>query len=149
MKKYFFITFFMASIIVVAFTQDRVSLSFDVLFPPAKQNEMGLHKLSQPEKEALRKHVESLLLVSLSTSDTYLGASSRHWIKEKIDRGKYILLEDNSLWEIASLDKINTTLWLKLSNITVVKSYDYPGYPYLLINTDDSETAHARPVSKR
>ena len=37
-------------------------LQFDQIFPPAKQQGMGLHKLSDAEKAALQEHVESLLV---------------------------------------------------------------------------------------
>ena len=45
-----------------------VTLSFDVLFPPANQNAMGLHKLTQAEREELRKHVETLLITVVQAS---------------------------------------------------------------------------------
>jgi len=41
---------------------DTTTLSFDILFPPAGQQAMGLHKLSLAEKEELRKHIEALLI---------------------------------------------------------------------------------------
>jgi hypothetical protein len=75
------------------------------------------------------------------------GAAAKHWIKSNIDHGRYLLLDDGSLWEIASLDRIDASLWLAMSDITVVASQgDYPGYDYLLISTDDKEIAHGKPV---
>jgi len=41
------------------------SLSFDQIFPSESQGSMGLNKLTPAEKEALRKHVESLVLVAV------------------------------------------------------------------------------------
>jgi len=41
-----------------------VTLPFDVLFPPANQQAMGLHKLTQAEKQELHKHIESLLIAA-------------------------------------------------------------------------------------
>ena len=75
----------------------------------------------------------------------YPGGSSGHWIQENIDSGSMIILEDSSIWQIDPLDKIETMLWLPVSNITIVISNNgSPGYDYLLINTDDGEKAHAK-----
>jgi len=75
----------------------------------------------------------------------YPGGSSGHWIKKNIDSGLMIVLEDGSIWQIDPLDKIETMLWLHISNITIVTSNNgSPGYDYLLINTDDGKKAHAK-----
>lgn len=77
---------------------------------------------------------------------SYLGLGSGHWISDKIDRGTYILLEDRSLWEIDSFDRLDTNLWLRLDNITVVTdSQCLRGYR--LINTDDRTKACAKFVA--
>jgi len=44
--------------------QGTITLPFDVLFPPAKQQAMGLHKLTQAEKQELHKHIEALLIAA-------------------------------------------------------------------------------------
>jgi len=74
----------------------------------------------------------------------YPGPLRGHWISELFSYGKYILLEDNSLWEIDSLDIINTVLWLPVSNIVIIANH-YQGYVfYDLVNTDEGEKASAR-----
>jgi len=45
--------------------QETMTLPFDILFPPAKQKAMGLHKLTQSEKQELNKHIETLLIAAL------------------------------------------------------------------------------------
>ena len=45
--------------------QGTMSLPFEVLFPPANQQAMGLHKLTEAEKEELRKHIETLLFAAV------------------------------------------------------------------------------------
>lgn len=77
----------------------------------------------------------------------YYSLGSGHWVSKNIESGKYIKLEDGSLWEISPLDKINTILWLILDNITVTESSNLL-YPYLLVNTDDNETAEAKLIAK-
>lgn len=136
-------------------------VSFDQLFPQAQQRSMGLHKLSAREKEALRAHVEGLLVqVAASTKGApvvskggggkvYAGVGGGHWIKKNVDSGTYMILEDGSLWQIDPLDKIDAMLWLPISNITVTESSSGSlGFDYLLINTDDGEKAHAKYIGK-
>ncbi len=75
----------------------------------------------------------------------YPGGGSGHWIQENIGGGSMIILEDGSIWKVDPLDIIEASLWLPISNITVVISNNgSPGYDYLLINTDDGEKAHAK-----
>jgi len=124
-------------------------VSFEQLFPKSKQRQMGLHKLTDSEKEKLRAHVEGLLIKIVasyqSSGKAYAGVGGGHWIKKNVDSGTYIILEDGSLWQIDPLDKIDAMLWLPISNIIVVESSSgSPGYDYLLINTDDGEKAHAK-----
>lgn len=57
-----------------------------------------------------------------STPSTYVGNSGGHWIKSKADNGGILILEDGSMWEINSLDRIDTSLWLPITNITVIKA---------------------------
>jgi len=73
--------------------------------------------------------------------------SDNHWIQKVIDNGKYILLEDKSLWEISPIDVIYTSIWLPITNIVIVESKN-PSYPYFLINTDDGEKVEAKLIKK-
>jgi hypothetical protein len=64
------------------------------------------------------------------------GCSSGHWISSNIDDGKYIKLEDGSLWEVDSVDTVDSSLWLQLDEITACDGK--------LINTDEKESVEAR-----
>lgn len=77
----------------------------------------------------------------------YAGVGSGHWVSEVMDDGRLVKLEDDSLWEVAPLDRINTALWLGTTQITVLDGDD-PLYPYKLVNTDDGEVANAKLVSQ-
>ena len=52
--------------------------------------------------------------------------------------GAMVTLEDGSIWEINSLDRIDTSLWLPVTD-----------YRYTLINTEDGEKALAKYISSR
>ena len=142
-------------------------VAFDDLFPRAAQQTMGLHKLSDEERDALRGHVQALLAavltsraqstVSPSSSPrergrdlTYLGVGGDHWVRKNVDQGRFIVLEDNSLWAVDPLNRVDAMLWLPISDITVLESATgSPGYNYLLINTDDGEQAHAKYLGRQ
>lgn len=81
---------------------------------------------------------------------SYAGSSSGHWIKSKADNGGIVILEDGSMWEINSLDRIDTSLWLPISNVTILKASSPVGdYKYTLVNTDDGEKALAKYLGKQ
>jgi hypothetical protein len=78
-----------------------------------------------------------------NTSGIYLGPKSGHWISEVSSSGSIVELEDGSIWEISSLDRIDTSLWLVTDDIVVLDSAN-PRYPYKLLNKDQGETAEAK-----
>ena len=60
------------------------------------------------------------------------------------------ILEDGSLWQVDRLERLDASLWLKITNISVVEATDGAlGYDYLLINTDDDEKVHAKYLGKK
>jgi hypothetical protein len=67
-----------------------------------------------------------------------LGCSSGHWISGNIDDGKYIKLDDGSLWEVSGVDTVDSSLWLDLDDIIVCDGK--------LINTDDKESVEAKRI---
>jgi hypothetical protein len=81
---------------------------------------------------------------------SYAGSSGGHWIKSKANDGGIIVLEDGSMWEISSIDRIDTSLWLPISNVTILKASSPVGdYKYILVNSDDGEKALAKFLGKQ
>lgn len=105
--------------------------------PSALTSKEPLVKSDQTTKSQRRRHTDSAL---------YVGEGSGHWIEEVSGSGKIIELEDGSVWEVSPLDIIETALWLPVTDIIVKRNND-PLYPYLLINKDDGEKAHAKLLS--
>ncbi len=64
------------------------------------------------------------------------GCESGHWISSIASGGAVITLEDGSVWQVDSIDRTDSMLWLPISEITVCNGQ--------LINTDDDETVSAR-----
>ena len=76
---------------------------------------------------------------------SYLGSGGGHWVKSKANNGGLIILEDGSMWEINSFDRLDTALWLPITNIVVLEASQPIGdYKYVLVNKDDGEKALAK-----
>lgn len=152
MKTLFILLLSLALLTHRAEAQSRKQLlTFDQMFTIEQQEEFGLTQLSATQKEALRAHVEAMLMKVISARQSspakkaYRSTGDGHWIKKNIDRGNNIVLEDGSLWQISPIDRIDTALWLPISNITVQQYTEASGpYEYILINTSDRNKACAK-----
>ncbi|MFX0136316.1 MAG: hypothetical protein ACFFDN_21930 [Candidatus Hodarchaeota archaeon] len=161
-----FLILMFVSYIVLAQQQKEQKISIDKIIPKNEQQKMGIHKLNDKEKEALTNHILNLTMTAYEkgkkeSNVTYLqpnvpigkiysDVGEGHWIRENIDNGTYIILEDGSLWEIDPLERIDASLWLPISNIIVIESSNgSPGFDYLLINSDDGEKAHAKYIGSK
>lgn len=61
-----------------------------------------------------------------------------HWIKNNINGGRSIELENGSVWQINPINVITTMLWLPITNIAICDN--------ILVNTDSNETVGARQI---
>lgn len=68
-----------------------------------------------------------------------LACESGHWIKSKSSDGSVIVLEDNSVWEIDSIDRIDSALWITIEQIIVCDGE--------LINSDTGDKVSATQLS--
>jgi hypothetical protein len=64
------------------------------------------------------------------------GCEDGHWISSVSGDGTIVKLEDGSVWEVDSVDAIDSMLWLPTTDIIACDDK--------LINTDDSEKVSAR-----
>ena len=85
--------------------------------------------------EAAEKRIKSEPAPRTSRITRRGGCESGHWVDYVSDGGEIVKLEDGSLWQIDSVDQIDTALWLPTTDIVVC--------PYKLINTDDNESVGA------
>lgn len=77
-----------------------------------------------------------------STSGTYYyGTSMQHWITRVEDGGALVVLEDGSRWQIDTIDRIDTMLWLPTEKVTVKQ---WAGKTYELTNLKRNKTAKAQ-----
>jgi hypothetical protein len=78
-------------------------------------------------------------------------AKGNHWINSVSSGGRIIILEDDSVWEVNSADRIDTALWLPIDDILLLDagSKAFGKYKYLMINLDEhGEEALVRYVGK-
>jgi hypothetical protein len=125
-------------------------LSLDAVMSKADQDRTGVSKLSPKERAALEQWLTdfAITMATKTAADAspepkaagYAGFGQKHWVKSNAGGGKFIQLEDGSLWEVSPIDKINTMLWLPLDDVVVVESKN-PLYPYKLVGERDAAEA--------
>src|SRR5690606_35071532 len=54
-----------------------------------------------------------------SGGGTYTSTGLRSWVSRVEDRGATVVLSDGSRWEIQTIDRIYSMLWLPVDNVTV------------------------------
>jgi hypothetical protein len=72
----------------------------------------------------------------------YTRIHEEHWLRDKLEEGRIVILEDESIWEVHPWDRQIAKRWLRISTITV-KHTEKEGYPYLLSNSTEGEDARA------
>jgi len=83
----------------------------------------------------------------VSNGSFYPNTGGGHWVSRNIDSGRFIQLEDDSLWQVEPLDHTTSWLWLYLTDVSVTESQDV-FYPYLLVNTEDGEVVKAKLIAR-
>ncbi|MDH6632783.1 UNVERIFIED_ORG: hypothetical protein M2355_002074 [Lelliottia amnigena] len=61
-------------------------------------------------------------------------AAEQHFIKSNNANGEIIILDDNSVWQVASYDTITSSLWLPSSDVVVTDDEDK------IVSIDDGES---------
>lgn len=92
----------------------------------------------RPMGTATRLWRVGALLIVLSPGPSAIACDSGHWVQDVSSNGAIVVLEDDSVWSIEPGDRVDTSLWLPMTDITAC--YDK------LINTEDGEVAEARRV---
>jgi hypothetical protein len=68
----------------------------------------------------------------------YVGCETGHWIKQVSGDGAFVILEDDSVWEINVLDQITTLLWMPFTEVLACDDK--------IINIEDGEVAIAMQI---
>jgi hypothetical protein len=84
-------------------------------------------------------HLVALWLVTGTSADAS-PCTTGHWILEVLADGKYIKLEDGTIWEVDDVDTVDSALWLPVTNVIACADK--------IINVDDNETVHVTALSR-
>jgi len=79
----------------------------------------------------------TMLILLICLLNLPLGAADETFLKSKSDDGSVLILGDGSVWEVSSIDTIDSALWLPGDRIVIPDSED------CLINADDGEKVDA------
>ncbi|NID06834.1 hypothetical protein HBF26_18250 [Luteibacter jiangsuensis] len=86
--------------------------------------------------QSLAKLFASLTFLALVVLPNRASAcDSGYWVQSVADDGGIIVLNDGTIWEVSSIDKIDSALWLPMTEVVVCDDK--------LINVDDNETVEA------
>jgi hypothetical protein len=95
---------------------------------------------AQTAAPALRAHAAG----AQKDEPRYPAPGSGHYIREVRDAGRFVVLEDKSLWEIAETNRYLTAEWQPLEGISVRYAGGDNGFIYEVDNIDRDEGASAR-----
>ena len=137
--------------------QDTVPVgrrSLDVT--PGAKATFALDKTSVYVREAngtehrllLTKRIPKARSTSTPTA-TYSALGGGHLVRSVAEDGRFVTLEDGSVWEIEAGAQFKTIQWQAQANITVRTAPGRPGFDYELINTEDDEGAQAKYIPRR
>lgn len=73
----------------------------------------------------------------------YTRTHEEHWLRDKLEEGRTLILEDESIWEVHPSDREITKRWLRISTIKV-KDTEKGSHPYLFSNCTEGEDARAK-----
>ena len=149
-RTYQLLASFALGAVSLSYAQNSGFLHMAQIMTSAQLLKTGVSSLNDSQRKALDEwltsYTQQAVRIGAATSSTsdYLG-SGKHWVDEVCKDGGLVVLEDDSIWEIESTDRVNTALWLPTTNVSVRKSAKpLDSYAYVLRNTEDHETAHAK-----
>ena len=70
------------------------------------------------------------------TAGSQSGCEDGHWIQAVMSGGEIVKLEDGSIWEIDSIDVIDSALWLPIEEIIICGN--------TIINSDSGDKVSAK-----
>jgi hypothetical protein len=95
-------------------------------------------RLSTANGDKLQENTDG----DLPLMSIYKRTRDEHWLRDKQAEGVALILEDDSTWEIHPSDHSITARWLR-GSIIYVEITETKGYPYVLRNHTEGETARA------
>ena len=101
----------------------------------------GIARAAQPPERQWRGPVQT---PGDKAVPRYPGLGGGHYIKAVRDEGRFVTLEDNSVWEIEPNGRYLTAHWEVEAGISIRSTDGDDGYIYEIANVDKDEGAAAR-----
>ncbi|MBZ5556438.1 MAG: hypothetical protein LAO77_04100 [Acidobacteriia bacterium] len=79
----------------------------------------------------------------------YTALGGGHLLRSVTEEGRFVTLEDGSVWEIEPGVRFQTMDWQPQAPITVRTTRGIDGYTYEIVNTQDDEGAMAKYLPRR
>jgi hypothetical protein len=116
---------------------------------PAELTQTGVGSLTKEQRTSLdvwlNKFTRRVIHIAATKDSNSYSSVGKHWVDEVYKDGALVVLEDDSLWEVEGTEQVNTSLWLTTTDIRVSKDTEaVDDYKYVLRNSEDHESAHAK-----
>lgn len=104
-----------------------------------EQKKTGIENLTDGQKRELEAWINSKFVLKISNSTETIS------LQENRNNGKQLLLSNNTLYEVAPIDRSKTSAWLSPVIMTVEPSGDSV-YPWKITNTVTNQSVKGRVV---
>jgi hypothetical protein len=166
--------FTVASVRLAVAQSGKLDLTVENVMTPQELQDTGISGLTASQRSAmntwLNRYTETVIKVaggvnsvrepppssrpSLPSASTSCKAYPNTGEKESITEnahGKILILLDGSMWQVMDIDTIDSSLWLAVDDVIVIKAERPIGcYTYTIINTDeDAEKVQAQYLGQR
>ena len=104
----------------------------------------GLKELPEETRQRLSGSTDPL-----ADPERYDGVSNGHRIERSIEGGTYLLLEDDSLWSVDLMDRIDVGTWPQETDISVIECGSFMlKNEYRFIRDSDGEAINVRYIGR-
>jgi hypothetical protein len=100
-----------------------------------------------PQQQAALDHWLNRFALSLFNISCGGGVYNNIDEKQSIENnaeGRILILDDDSIWLVESVDRVDSSLWLETEDVVVTKAKGSNGFDYTIIDLDDKESVHAK-----
>ena len=144
-----------AAVLAIAVMSKRVASQIPLLTMKGAMSQeeyaaTGVGGLTASQQAALDRWLNrwTLLAMNVSCGGSYSDTKEGHFIRDNAD-GTIIILDDDSIWLVEPIDRVDSSLWLATEDVIVLEArQEIAGYGYTLINVDQKEKVLAKYLGK-
>lgn len=112
---------------------------------PSEYTASGIASLQTEQQAALDHWLNrfAATVFNISCGGEYGNTDEKHSIEGNTD-GRMLILDDDSIWLVEEVDRVDSSLWLETEDVIVTKTKGPSAFDYTIIDLDDKESVHAR-----